>query len=209
MLLFCDDQFKSGKTIRGEKWHTIHSDVIYNSLKNNLNITCLYGSDFERQQSISWYTQPDFTDRIIETINNGVSIINYIGHGTSSLLADENILTISDINRIYTDDNKLPIWVVGTCSFGDYLNQNCLAEMLLQKENSAIAVISTTAGVSYQANFNYLRDLFTVHLKDFLNNQNNLNRIGDIFFESKKYFGWKSCIPFFESVFDNRFSVSP
>ena len=185
MLLFCDDQFKSGKTIRQEKWHTIHSDVIYNSLKNNLDITCLYGPDFERQQSISWYTQPDFTDRVIETINNGVSIINYIGHGTSSLLADENILTISDINRINVSNNKLPIWVVGTCSFGDYLNQNCLAEMLLQKENSAIAVVSTTAGVSYQANFNYLRDFFTIHLKDYLNNQNNLKRIGDVFFESK------------------------
>ena len=185
MLLFCDDQFKSGKTIRGEKWHTIHSDVIYNSLKNNLNITCLYGPDFERQQSISWYTQPEFNDKIIETINNGVSIINYIGHGTSALLADENILTIADINRIYTADNKLPIWVVGTCSFGDYLNENCLAEMLLQKENAAIAVISTTAGVSYQANFNYLKDFFTIQLKDYLNNQNNFSRIGDIFFESK------------------------
>ena len=95
--------------------------MIYRGI-STLSLNFLYGPDFARQQSISWYTQPDFTDRVIETINNGVSIINYIGHGTSSLLADENILTISDINRINVSNNKLPIWIVGTCSFGDYLN---------------------------------------------------------------------------------------
>ena len=73
------------------------------------------------------------TDKVIEEINSGVSIINYIGHGTSSLLADEHILTISDIDRIFIPSNKLPIWVVGTCSFGDYINDSCLG---LRRGNS-------------------------------------------------------------------------
>ena len=50
LLLLADDQYKSGKTIREEKWHTIHSNVIYSELKNNLNISCLYGMDYDRQQ---------------------------------------------------------------------------------------------------------------------------------------------------------------
>ena len=39
---------------------------------------------------------------------------------------------------------SLPIWVVGTCAFGNYTNENCFAEKLLKKGDSAIAIISTT-----------------------------------------------------------------
>ena len=185
MLLFCDDQFKNGETIRKEKWHTLHSNVIYNSLKNNLNINCMYGPMFERQQSIDWYTQPEFTNSLIQYINKGLGIINYIGHGTSEFLADENILTYSNIDLISIDNNKLPIWIVGTCSFGNYINQNCLAEKLFKKGDAAIAIISTTGGVSYAANFYYLKKFFTENLFDFLNNNNQNQRIGDLFYNAK------------------------
>ncbi len=185
LLLFCDDQFKSGKTVREEKWHTLHSNVIYNSLKSNLNISCLYGPDFNRQQSLDWYTQPEFTDKLIDKINNGVSFINYIGHGTSEVLSDEHILSLSDIDRINISNNKLPVWVVGTCSFGNYINENCLAEKILENNNVGIAVISTTGGVSYQANFNYLKDFFINNLKNYLENLDSNTRLGDLFFNSK------------------------
>ena len=185
MLLFCDDQFKNGETIRKEKWHTIHSNVIYNSLKNNLNINCMYGPMFNRQQSIDWYTQPNFTNALIQYINKGLGIINYIGHGTSEFLSDENILTYSDIDLISIDNNKLPIWIVGTCSFGDYINQNCFAEKLLKKGDAAISIISTTGGVSYAANFYYLKKFFTENLSTILNNNTNNDRIGDLFYNAK------------------------
>ena len=185
MLLFCDDQFKNGETIRREKWHTLHSNVIYNSLKNNMNINCMYGPMFERQQSVDWYTQPEFTNALIQYINKGLGIINYIGHGTSEFLADEDILTYSNVDLISIENNKLPIWVVGTCSFGDYINQNCLAEKLLTKGDAAIAVISTTGGVSYAANFYYLKNFFTENLFEVLNNNEDDYRIGDLFYNSK------------------------
>ena len=98
MLLFCDDQFKNGETIRKEKWHPLHSNVIYNSLKNNLNINCMYGPMFERQQSIDWYTQPEFTNSLIQYINKGLGIINYIGHGTS---APKNQTTYLDCGDMF------------------------------------------------------------------------------------------------------------
>ncbi len=185
MILLSDDQFKSGETIRREKWHTLHSNAIYNSLKDNMNINCLYGPMFDRQQSINWFTQPELTEKLIQNINKGLGLINYIGHGTSEFLADENILTFSDIDLISIDNNKLPIWVVGTCSFGNYLNQNCLAEKILTKGNAGIAVISTTGGVSYASNFYYLKKFFMENLKAILNNEDNNKRIGDLFYKSK------------------------
>jgi hypothetical protein len=185
MILLSDDQFKSGATIRNEKWHTLHSNKIYDSLKSYMNINCIYGPMFERQQSIDWFTQPSLTEKLIQDINKGLGLINYIGHGTSEFLADEAILTFSDIDLIAINNNKLPIWVVGTCSFGNYLNQNCLAEKILTQGNAGIAVISTTAGVSDLSNFNYLKNFFIENLKNILNNENDNKRIGDLFFESK------------------------
>ncbi len=185
MTLLSDDQFKSGETIRREKWHTLHSNAIYSSLKDNMNINCLYGPMFDRQQSTNWFTQPELTEKLIQNINKGLGLINYIGHGTSEFLADENILTFSDIDLISINNNKLPIWIVGTCSFGNYLNQNCLAEKILTKGNAGIAVISTTGGVSYASNFYYLKKLLMENLKAILNNEDNNRRIGDLFYKSK------------------------
>ena len=106
-------------------------------MKNLLPIINLYGTDFDMQESSDWYTQPDLTTNIINTINNGVGIINYIGHGTHETLADEDILTIPDLERISISNNKLPIWVVGTCSFGNYVDRPTLVLKLCSNTKHA------------------------------------------------------------------------
>ena len=187
-LLIADDIYKNGKEIYEEIIHTEYSDSIYNRLKDNMNVSCLYGNEFARYQSSDWYIQPEVNNNIVQKINNGLSIVNYIGHGTSSILADEDILTASDINQISIQENKLPIWIVGTCSFGNYLNENCLSEQLLNKGNTAIAIISTTYNVSYDSNWNFLNNLYS-NIESYLNNENNHFRLGDQVFYSKQKTG--------------------
>ena len=187
-LLIADDIYKNGKEIYEEIIHTEYSDSIYNRLKDNMNVSCLYGNEFARYQSSDWYIQPEVNNNIVQKINNGLSIVNYIGHGTSSILADEDILTASDINQISIQENKLPIWIVGTCSFGNYLNENCLSEQLLNKGNAAIAIISTTYNVSYDSNWNFLNNLYS-NIESYLNNENNHFRLGDQVFYSKQKIG--------------------
>ena len=184
LLLLCDNEFKSGRSVRNEKYHTIYSNNIYNNLKNLLPIINLYGTDFDMQESSDWYTQPELTTNIINTINNGVGIINYIGHGTHETLADEDILKMDrDLDLIDTN-GKLPIWVIGTCSFGNYDNNTCMAEELLKRDNAAIAIITTTRGILSIENYNYLNNLFNIQLKNYINNNENM-RLGDIFYLAK------------------------
>jgi len=187
-LLIADDLFKNGKQIYEEIVHTEYSNILYEKLKNNMSISCLYGNDFPRYESSDWYTQPELNNKIIQKINNGLSIVNYIGHGTSNILADEDILAFSDINSISIENNKLPIWVVGTCSFGNYLNQNCFAEELLKKGDAAIAVISTSYNLSYDNNWIFI-DNFYDNLKNHLIDENSNKRIGDLFMSSKSSSG--------------------
>ena len=85
---------------------------------------------------------------IINTINSGVNLINYIGHGSSTHLSHEDIFLIDrDVDLIQTN-NRPPIWVVGTCSFGDYKDsQTSFAEKILKKPDAGIAILATTAGI--------------------------------------------------------------
>ena len=65
--------------------------------------------------------KPDATDALINSLNSGTAIISYIGHGSPYQLAQERLLDMNrgDINQINTG-KKLPLWVVGTCSFGHF-----------------------------------------------------------------------------------------
>ena len=187
-LLFCDNIYKNGKQIYEEIVHTEYSEIVYNKLKNNMIISSLNGNDFPMIESTDWYIQPELNNQIIQRLNQGLSLVNYIGHGTSNLLADEDILTFSDINSISINNNKLPIWVVGTCSFGNYLNQNCFSEELMKKGDAAIAIISTTYNVSYDNNWLYISNFYT-KVDEYINHQNDFYRIGDLFYESKSLGG--------------------
>ena len=142
VLLIADDQNNEDRpNIEEELNHTRHTNALYEHLKDETIINTLYGIDYLNQQSI-------FTDLIINTINSGVGLINYIGHGSLSRLSHEDILVLDrDIDLINTN-NRPPIWVIGTCSFGQYKNNSnelSFAEELLKKTDAAIAVIATSS----------------------------------------------------------------
>ena len=46
-----------------------------------------------------------------------------------------------DLPSLSTTD-KFGLWVVGTCKFGQYDNDECMAEELITSENASIGVIS-------------------------------------------------------------------
>ena len=185
LLLISDDEYQNNNSIREEKYHTYFSNEIFENLSNFIPIRTLYGANFPKIQTSDWYLQPELTQKIINSINSGVGLINYIGHGTHEILSTENILSLSrDIDLLNTDGQS-PIWVVGTCSFGDYIGKDCFAENLLKTENAAIAIISTTNGISPESNWHYLKSFYNTHLKNYI--QNNANqRLGEIFFNSKQ-----------------------
>ncbi len=180
-LLIADDENNPDRPdIEQELKHTTYTDLIYhNRLKNKMIVNTLYGIDYKDNQSM-------FTDVIINSINSGVGLINYIGHGTINNLAHEDILILDrDINLIETN-NRPPIWVVGTCSFGKYSKNNneiSFAEELLKKSDAAIAIIATTEGIKPTDSFRYL-DKFYHELSLYLDNSQDV-RLGDIFQKAK------------------------
>ena len=186
LLLIADDNNNpSNPNSMTEINHTLNTSNIYLTLENKLLIRTLYAEEF--------YSQPELTEKIINTINSGVGIINYIGHGTHQSFAHELILKMDrDIDLINTE-NKPPIWVVGTCSFGKYIDNVCMAEELMKKDDAAIAIIATSDGIPALGNNDYLSDFYN-RIGQYVDGQNY--RLGDIFKKAKLQFQNNECTPY-------------
>ncbi|MBC8256915.1 MAG: hypothetical protein H8E85_06350 [Candidatus Marinimicrobia bacterium] len=162
VALVADDMYRSCSFDNGESSHTVNSDDIYDSMKK-LPILPFYGVHYGLQQTSSGCAYPDLTGDLIRTINNGVALINYIGHGDPETWAGEKLISKSrDLPLIQADDNKLAIWIAGTCSFGKYNGENSFMEALLFKEDGAIALVATTDAIGYTKNSTYLNNLFGI-----------------------------------------------
>jgi uncharacterized repeat protein (TIGR01451 family) len=87
-------------------------------------------------------TPADARQAILDTLDGGAAIFNYIGHGSPDRLADESILTSADVPALSNGD-RLTAFVAMTCSVGNFAipGYPSLGELLLlDKDRGAYAV---------------------------------------------------------------------
>ncbi len=113
--------------------------------------------------------KPEARNALISAWNQGALIINWIGHGSANLWADEHIFRrVEDIPRL-TNGKRLPLVFTASCSIGrfDVPNVECMAEELLRgRSRGAISVISATRdswATPNQFLNNYFFDQVLVH----------------------------------------------
>ena len=106
---------------------------------------------------------PAVNDAIINSVFNGALIVNYSGHGNSQRLAEETILSQTELNR-FNNANKLPLFITASCDFAPYDDPSKTslgASLLMGNTNGAIALMTTTRVVFAYSNRiindNYLR----------------------------------------------------
>jgi hypothetical protein len=98
---------------------------------------------------------PEAKKILIQTLQQGVLIMNYNGHGSEEGLTDEQILRDGDIQS-FTNFNTMPLMLTATCQFGrfDYPNKVSGAEVaILNPKGGAIALLTTTRPVYQNTNF--------------------------------------------------------
>ncbi len=106
---------------------------------------------------------PAVNDAIVNSVFNGALIVNYSGHGNSQRLAEETILSQTELNR-FNNANKLPLFITASCDFAPYDDPSKTslgANLLMGNANGAIALMTTTRVVFAYSNRiindNYLR----------------------------------------------------
>ncbi len=165
------------------KSHTLNSETIAEIIPSKIDVEKIYMLEYPEVSDASAYgvTKPDATEAILNSLSNGTSIINYIGHGSAFQLAQEKLLYLNrgDLEKIKTN-SKLPIWIVGTCSFGhfdDPISESFGEELIKYPMDAASAVISTCRPITVTGNERYTQDIFE---KLFNNNQTSEMDIGVI-----------------------------
>ena len=183
-ILIADDEYKNGENEACEIKHTINSDIIYDILSPYMNVKTFYGIEYNSTTTSDGLYHNELNEDIINQINEGVALINYIGHGDQRSLSAERIIDMErDLSQLSIEDNKLGIWIVGTCKFGQYDNEVCMAEELITNEDASIGVISTVRSVSSNYNIDFLNYMFTSYINHFSNS--DILRLGDIIKEAK------------------------
>jgi hypothetical protein len=85
--------------------------------------------------------------QIIDTLNGGVGLFNYAGHGGADVLADEAIFSSADVASL-VNGARLPILLAFTCVVGNgsYPGYDSLAEAMLWRDGGgAVAAFAPSA----------------------------------------------------------------
>ncbi|MBC9933898.1 type IX secretion system sortase PorU [Chitinophaga qingshengii] len=137
--------------------------------KNNPlpNISKIYIDAYPQENTSAGVRSPEVTRAVNTNINNGTLVLNYSGHGSNNRLAEETVMDQNSV-RDWKNEQQLPLLITATCDFAPFDDPgiNSLgAQLLLQQQSGAIALMTTTRAVFANSNrimnANYLEAAFT------------------------------------------------
>jgi hypothetical protein len=132
--------------------------------------TKIYLVEYPTLNSASGRRKPDVNKAIVDAVNQGTLIVNYIGHGNERLWAHEAVLTREDNLPQLVNRDRLSFTVAATCSFGKYDNPGVLSggeQFVTMEQGGAIASLVTSRVVYNSSNVALNDHLFSwLFLKD-------------------------------------------
>jgi len=154
------------------------------------NIQKIFFDAYRQESSSGGASYPEVTNAINTTVNNGVFLVNYTGHGNERWLAHEKVLMLSDVSS-WKNTKQLPLFVTATCEFSrfdDYHLTSTGEQILLSPDGGGIALVSTTRLVYSSPNFT-LNYKFINNLFKFNEDSTSHYRLGDLIKISKNLSG--------------------
>ncbi len=164
------------------------SDTSYSKkIPPYLQVEKIYLTEYAeiRDPATNTVVKPDATADLIRSINQGVALVNYVGHGSSTQWAQEQLLKMDRDQILINPGDRLPVLFAGTCTWGrfDQIQKSSMSEVLTAgDEPKAIGVVSAVRTVYAWENFTFIERLFqqTFPLKE-----PSTDRIGEILRRAK------------------------
>ncbi len=113
-------------------------------------------------------SKPAARDEFVARVNRGNWLVDYIGHGSDLVLADEQIFRSSDMGRL-TNGSRPALFGFFSCTVGkfDALGQGGLAELLLKSPTSGAAAALASTELVFPFESTQLNDEFVDRLFPF------------------------------------------
>lgn len=137
--------------------HMSQADQMTTFLKSafpSYNQVKLYSDAFPQVTTSAGPRYPEMNKSIENTLNKGVLIVNYTGHGGKEGLAHEQIIKHEEIRN--WSNIFHPLFITATCEFSrfdDYETTTAGEDVLLNEKGGGIALLSTTRLVYSGPNF--------------------------------------------------------
>jgi Peptidase family C25 len=151
--------------------------------KNDFQVNKVYVDAFPLITLPDGQRSPKAKQLIRQTLQDGVLIMNYNGHGSISGWTDEKVFDEGDILGL--TNTSLPLMMTATCQFGrfDNPNETSGAEILmLNPIGGAIALLTTTRPV-YQNTNDFVNKAFYNAIFKTVNSK--MPRLGDVMIKTK------------------------
>jgi hypothetical protein len=152
VVVVADDNLHPPRYIT-EIYHTDQAERLANlHVPNRFEVSKIYLVEFPLRAGGE---KPEAREALIGAFNSGSLIIDWIGHGSPGLWADEHIFRRSqDLPRL-NNARRLPLIYTASCSIGffdDPSYESFAEELLRTNQRGGIAVISATREVTAGAN---------------------------------------------------------
>ncbi|WP_373330876.1 type IX secretion system sortase PorU [Salmonirosea aquatica] len=162
--------------------HQQHADLLATQIQDRFLAQRLFVDAFPHVISPEGVKTPDLNATIRQRINEGTLILNYTGHGGTTGWAEEQILTLADMQSVRGYDN-LPLLLTATCEFGRYDDPAVVSGaelMVLSPRGAAIGALTTTRPVFSSTNFSLNKAFYEA-----LAAGNAATRVGDLMKHTK------------------------
>ena len=152
IILVADDEISSSQACE-VRWTHESDDLAEFQISDFVDVTKIYLVEYPQFGAVKPGSRFDFLDQW----NDGALMINFIGHGSSQQMADEQVFLGSDVSQL-TNGLKLPMLTAFSCTIGDFANpagKSLSEKLVLHNAGGSIANV-TAATESYPDPNKYL-----------------------------------------------------
>ncbi len=146
IILVADDELSSFQGVCETSWTDQSELLTFNHAPDFVSVTKVYLTEFPEIAGV----KPTSRFRFLDEWNDGALLINFIGHGSSQQMADEQVFLGTDVSQL-SNGFKLPMMMAFSCTIGDFANPagKSLSENLLLHEAGGIIAALTASRESY------------------------------------------------------------
>lgn len=169
--------------------HTAHSENLSNRrIPKYFDQNKIYLAAYPTVISGLGRRKPDVNKAIIDAVNNGTLILNYIGHGNPNVWAHENVFEKSSSIPQLKNGHYFFL-TAATCDFGKYDNpsQQSSTEIMINMKDAGAIGAFTAARVVYSTANAQINDSLYKYLLGNKDVNNLPNRLGRTYFLAKQF----------------------
>lgn len=129
--------------------------------KPNINVKKIHTDAFQQQTSAGGDRYPRVNKEISEQVELGATVLNYFGHGGEDGLAQERIVTQTDVES-WRNPNRYNVFLTVTCEFTRFDNPLRISAGELSfrnPEGGPVSMITTTRSISVSDGVSFNREL--------------------------------------------------